>query len=78
MAHFHYKRGMEYSLFVLFIFFASPSARLDFKRGKTSSVQFSSVYYFITNELLLPMKETKNVPFHACSRQCGRVVKAPD
>ena len=34
MACFHYDRGMEYSLFVLLIFFASLSARLDFKRRK--------------------------------------------
>ena len=31
---FHYDRVMEYFLFVLLIFFASLSARLDFKRRK--------------------------------------------
>ena len=33
-ACFHYARGMEHSWFVLLIFFASLSARLDFMRGK--------------------------------------------
>ena len=31
---FHYERGIECSLFVLLNYFASLSARLDFKRGK--------------------------------------------
>ena len=33
-ARFRYERGMKYSLFFLYDFFASHSARLNFKRGK--------------------------------------------